>query len=182
MHKTIASFLLLAWLAAGTALAQNADPKHDLAVQVVALQQGPEMDRMVGQLASSALQPMVGYWAQRLEANIPKAKQQLAGEQLKVELKRFGDDVYKLIQSKITKVSQDSLVGAYMDNFNEDELRQLVTFFSSPVVKKYQTLGPQLGSLVVQKLIEATRPEIQERAKTFEAAALKIVGPEKTAK
>jgi hypothetical protein len=183
-YPTIAASLILiaGLVSGGSALAQANDAKRDLALKIVALQQGADMDRMIGQLAASAVQPMVEVWARRVEANIPKSRQEQAGEQLKTELKRYGDDVYKLIQSKLPRVSQDSLVGAYMDSFSEDELRQLLAFFASPVVKKYQSLGPQLGNLVVQKLVEATRPEIQERARQFEAVALKIAGPDKSAK
>jgi hypothetical protein len=51
------------------------DPKTELAKKVVALQQGPELDRLVGQLAGSTAQDLIIKWGPQLEANVPKAKQ-----------------------------------------------------------------------------------------------------------
>ena len=55
MKKLIAS-LALAGLACTTAVhAQTADPKTEMAAKVVRLQQGPELDRLVSQLAGARL-------------------------------------------------------------------------------------------------------------------------------
>ena len=174
-------FVAACALSTGT-LAQQTTPsaaKRELAVRVVASQQGAEMDRLIQQLAGSAVQPMFANWAPKLAANVPASRQEAAASDLNAELQRYGEDAAALIRSKVAKVSDESLVEAYMDRFTEDELRQLNAFFTAPVIKKYQTVAPQLGALMVEKLIEASRPEMQERARLFDEAALKIVGPDR---
>ena len=156
--------------------AQTADPKLEWATKVVALQQGPELERLVSQLADSATQDILQNWVPRLQSDVPKAKQDEAKERLNTELKKYFDDVFKTINAKATKVSTDALIPAYMGRFTLDELRQLVAFFESPVVKKYQTSAPELGSIFVKQLIETTKGDVTIRTRQFDEAASKIVG------
>ena len=158
------------------ASAQTVDPKIELATKVVALQQGPELDRLVQQLSGGATQELIASWGPRLEASVPKAKQQKASEDLNVELKKYSEDTSKLIGRQVGKVSADTLVPAYAERFSLEELKQIAAFFESPAIKKYQSAAPELGNIFVQKLIEASRPEVVARAKQFDEVAVKIVG------
>ncbi|MEO7160865.1 MAG: DUF2059 domain-containing protein, partial [Polaromonas sp.] len=170
----------LAGLACTTALhAQAADPKTDMAAKVVQLQQGPELDRLVSQLADSTTRELIANWSPKLQANVPKANQQKASEALNAELKKYAEDTSKLIGKQVSKVSNDVLVPAYAERFSLEELQQIATFFESPVIKKYQANSPELGNLFVQKLIDASRADVLARAKQFDDAALKIVGAPK---
>lgn len=176
MKKIIYSLALAGMVFSASAFAQTADPKVELATKVVALQQGPELDRLVQQLSGGATQELIASWGPRLEASVPKAKQQKASEDLNVELKKYSEDAGKLINKQVSKVSADTLVPAYVEKFSLDELKQLVAFFESPAIKKYQSTAPELGNIFVQKLIEASRSDVVARAKQFDDAAVKIVG------
>ena len=157
--------------------AQSAtDPKTEWASKVVALQQGPELDRLVAQLAESAAQELIANWGPKLDTNVPKAKLKQATDDLNVELGKYAQDTNKLIAKQVSKVSTEVLVPAYADRFSLDELKQLAAFFESPAVKKYQVSAPELGNLFVQKLIEASRTEVVARGRQFDDVALKIVG------
>ena len=56
MKKIIYSLAIAATFVSVTASAQTVDPKIELAGKVVALQQGPELDRLVQQLSGGATQ------------------------------------------------------------------------------------------------------------------------------
>lgn len=175
--KKLITTLALAGLACTTALhAQAADPKIELAAKVVKLQQGPELDRLVTQLAGSTTQELIANWGPKLEANVPKASQQKASEALNAELKKYSEDTKQLIGKQVSKVSTDVLVPAYAERFTLEELQQIAAFFESPAIKKYQTTAPELGNVFVQKLIDASRADVLARAKQFDDVALKIVG------
>jgi uncharacterized protein len=176
MKKIIYSLALAGTVLSSTALAQTADAKMELATKVVALQQGPELDRLVQQLSGGATQELIASWGPKLEASVPKAKQQKASEDLNVELKKYSEDANKLIGKQVSKVSAETLVPAYAEKFTLEELKQLVAFFESPAIKKYQSTAPELGNIFVQKLIEASRTDVMARAKQFDDAAVKIVG------
>jgi hypothetical protein len=175
--KKLITTLALAGLACTTTLhAQTADPKTEWAAKIVALQQGPELDRLVSQLAGGTTQQLIANWGPKLEANVAKAQQKKASEDLNVELKKYADDTSKLIAKQIGKVSTDVLVPAYAAKFTLEELKQIAAFFESPAIKKYQAAAPELSNTFIQKLVDASRADVLARAKQFDEAALKIVG------
>lgn len=179
MKKLITTLAMtgLASLALSTTLhAQTPDPKTEWATKVVALQQGPELDRMVARMASSTAQDLIDKWGPRIESNVPKAKQQKVSDEMNAELKKYADDAKGLIGKQIGKVSASVLVPAYTERFTIEELKQIASFFESPAIKKYQATTPELGNIFVQKLMEASRADVVARAKQFDDAALKLVG------
>lgn len=175
MNKLITAVACAAIFASAAVHAQATDPKTEWATKVVALQQGPELDRLVSQLTASTTQDLIANWGPRLDA-LPKAKLPKATEDMNAELKKYADDAVVIIGKQVTKVSNDALVPAYSERFTLDELKDLVAFFQSPAVKKYQANAPELGNLFVQKLIEASRSDVLARVKQFDDAAVKIVG------
>ncbi len=173
---------LLATLAiAGTALcnfshAQTPVSKQEWAAKVVALQQGPELDRLIAQLADSATDEVLQNWGQKLQADVPAARQQQAKDELNAELKKLYDDITRTIKGKVVAASGDALVPAYMEKFSIDELKQIATFFESPAIKKYQAAAPELGAAFVKQLIDITRADVTGRVKQFDDSAARIVG------
>lgn len=176
MKQLIATFAIASLALSATVNAQTADPKLEWAIKAVALQQGPELERLVNQLADSATQDILQNWAPRLQANVAPAKMEQSRESLNVELKKYFDDVSKSINVKVSKVSTAALVPAYMERFSLDELKQLVAFFESSAIKKYQAAAPELGNLFIKQLIEETRADVAARTKQFDDVAEKIIG------
>ena len=180
MKKLFTQIILagtICFVCASAVQAQSvADPKTEWALKVVALQQGPELDRLVAQLAESAAQELIANWGPKLDSNVPKARLKQATDDLNAELGKYAQDTNKLIAKQVRKVSTEVLVPAYADRFTLDELKQLAAFFESPAVKKYQAAAPELGNIFVQKLVETSRTEVVARGRQFDDAASKIVG------
>lgn len=176
MKKLIAALAMASLALSATVHAQTADAKLEWATKAVALQQGPELERLVGQLADSATQDILQNWGPKLQSDVPQAKMEQAKEGLNTELKKYFDDVSKTINSKVSKVSNGALIPAYMERFTLDELKQLVAFFESPAIKKYQSAALELGSLFVKQLIEETSTDVTARTRQFDDAARTIIG------
>ncbi len=156
--------------------AQSADPKMEWAVKVVALQQGPELDRLVEQLANRTTGELLQNWRPKVSSSVPKARQAQVTDELNTELKKYFDDVSRTISGQVSKVSSDALVPAYMERFSIEELKQIAAFFESPAIKKYQSTAPELGNVFVKQLVEATRADVNARASQFDSIAARIIG------
>lgn len=177
LGKTIATALLCTAALAPAAYAQDKQDaaKKELATRIVNLQKAQDMDALIAQLAGTANRAVVEAWLPRLD-KMPAARQKAVADQLDVELKKFNDDVVRLIKTRNDRISLDVLVPAYSERFTADELKQLVTFLESPVIKKYYAANPHMANLLGQKLVEATRADVESRIKEFDARAAKIVG------
>lgn len=182
MKKLLTTVLIAGFAFSAATQAQTTDPKLEWATRLVALQQGPDLDSLVEQLAGSATQDLISGWESRLETSVPPAKQAKATEDLNAELAKFAADANKIIGSKVSQANKEALVPAYMDRFTLEELKQLTAFFDSAAVKKYKATTPDLVNVFVNKLVESSRTEIQARAKQFNETATKIVGAAPAAK
>ena len=156
--------------------AQSADSKIEWAAKVVALQQGPELDRLVEQLANSTTGELLQNWKPKVLASVPKPRQAQVNDELNAELKKYFDDVTRQIGAQVSKVSNDALVPAYIERFSIDELKQIAAFFESGAIKKYQATAPELGNIFIKQLVEATRADVAARANQFDSTAAKIIG------
>lgn len=159
---------------APAAAAQDA-AKKELATRIVNLQKAQDMDALVAQLAGSANKVVVNTWLPKLD-KLPAAKQKAAADQLDIELKKFNEENVRTIKAKNEKISLEVLVPAYAEKFSADELKQLVAFLESPVIKKYYAANPQLANQLAQKLVEATSADVDAHIRNFDLRAAQIVG------
>ena len=146
MKKFLTGLAFASFALCSVAQTQTADPKLEWATKVVTLQQGPELDRLVAQLSDSAIQEVLQNWGPKLQTNVPKARQQQATDELNAELKKYFDDVSKVISGKAGKVSSDALIPAYMERFTLDELNSLRHFLNPQQSKN--TRQPHLNSAI----------------------------------
>jgi hypothetical protein len=135
------------------------------------------MDRLVANLAGGTTQDMINNWQPRLQANVAKAQQAKVTTELNTELQKYSDEVSKIIRSKLQQVGTDALVPVYMERFTLEELKQIAGFLEAPAIRKYQSIAPELGAIFTSKLVEVSRAEVVARAKQFDDAASRIVGP-----
>lgn len=175
MKKLFTALAIASFALCTVSHAQTVDPKLEWAKRV-AVQQGPELERLVRQLAEGSAQDILQTWGPKLQSEVPKARLQQATDELNAELKKYFDDITKVISGKVNKSSTDALIPAYMEKFTLDELKQLAAFFESPAIKKYQAAAPELGNVFVKQLIETSRADVLARGKQFDDVATKIVG------
>ncbi|MES2508648.1 MAG: DUF2059 domain-containing protein [Pseudomonadota bacterium] len=175
MNKLLTAMVLAGLTFCNASFAQTPNTKQEWAAKVVALQQGPELDRLIGQLADSATEEVLQNWGPKLQT-VPADRQQQAKDALNEELKKSYEDITRAIKNKVVAASGEALVPAYMDRFSIDELKQIASFFESAAIKKYQAAAPELGSIFVKQLIEATRTDVSARVKQFDDSAAKIIG------
>ncbi len=171
VHATLA-FTLLAW--GNAALAQQAatDEKQKLVQRVltlwhiedtaVVMVQRPALDAM--QQARIALQGRVG-----------AAKQEATLKDIATDLQKYIDEATPIVKENAKRVKAPTLTPLLMQNFNEEELRQLIALLESPVKKKFEQLVPQFerafGEKVAADAHAAIDPKLQEMTK---AVGLKL--------
>ena len=154
--------------------AQN-DSKRALAVKLAQMQQKADGEAMVEQLTATAVQPLLAGWSQRLDETVPPARQKEVRDKLDVELKKYADSTHKVVEAQTAKAAEAALVPIFMEKLTEDELKQIVAYMESPASAKFQALGPDATNAWAKRIIDATKPQVESGAKTFEAAANRIV-------
>ncbi len=163
-------------MASTPAAAQNNDAKRALAQKISQIQQKADSGAMAEQLTASAVQPLIASWSERLDETVPPARQKEVRDKLDVELKKFAETSRKSIEGQIAKSADAALVPMLMEKLSEDEMKTIIAYLESPAAAKFLALGPDATTAWAKKVVEATRPTVESAAKTFDAAATKIVG------
>jgi hypothetical protein len=114
--------------------------------------------------------------ARQIIQNVPADKRDAAVKNIDAELKKYGDDVVPLLRDRAVKIAP-TIIGPELDkNFNEDELKQVINWLESPVVKRFQDLSPNLQRSLSEKLVNDTRAQVEPKLAALEAAMAKQLG------
>ena len=165
----LASLVLLG--GAGNAQAQS---KKDLVAKLVQLQQAG-IDNVGRALAGQTSQRVLQAAGQAV-ARLATDKREAAAKDVQADVKKFYDEVEPLLRKRATELAPSTLGPVYEEQFNEDELKQIVAWLESPVSRKFQQLDGDNANALAQKVVADTRGTIETRLKALEASLAKRLG------
>ena len=169
------ALLFVAACAASTG-ANAQDAKKALATKLAQMQAKTDGAAMANQLTADAVQLPLSTWSQRLDESVPPARQKDVRDKLDVELKKFADNTHKAIDAQVSKAAEAALVPVFMDKLSEDEMKTIIAYMESPSSTKFQTLSPEASNAWAKRVVDATKSQVESSAKSFDAAASRIVG------
>ncbi len=172
--------LLLAALNAPAALAQASAPagpsaaKKELIAKMVQLQQ-PGVEQLARNLMQQPIGQLMQGAGQALQ-QVPAEKREATAKAMEADIKKFVEDNGTMMKERALKLAP-ATTGAILDErFSEDELRQLVAWFESPVSKKFNQVGAELQKAVADKLMADAGPTLDTRFKALQASLAKHLG------
>jgi len=162
MLKAIALAVALA-----SAAQAHAETKKELVQKLLVLQQ-PGIEAAGKQLAeqpAAALMQRVGI---AMQAGLPADKREAVARDIQSDVKKYADEAVPLLRKRAVELAPGTLGPLYEQHFNDDELKQLVTFLESPVYRKYQQLGAEMQRTLAEKLVADTRPTVEPKLRALE--------------
>ena len=163
--KKALTILLLMLAAATTAQAQ--DTKKELVQKLLQLQQ-PGLESMARDLASRPVMQMMPAAGNVLQTQVPPDKREAVGKSIEADMKKYVDEVTPMLRERAIKLAPSTYGVALEEKFSEDELKQLVTWFESPLNRKFQQLWPEMQNGFVQKLMTETSPLLDPKLQALQ--------------
>lgn len=167
------------WCAVAVAAATAVMPVHAQSkkelVQKILAQQQPGIEALARDIARDTASRVMQAAAAGLQG-VPADKRESAGKAIEADVKKFYDETDTLLRDRAVKLGPSTIGATLEEKFTEDELKQLLAWFESPVNKKYQQLGPEMQSGLAQKLVADTKPAIEPKLKTLEQSIRKQLG------
>ena len=111
-----------------------------------------------------------------LQTQIPPEKREAIGKTIEADAKRYVDEALPLVRERALKVAPTTLGTALEEKFSEDELKQLIARFESPVNKKFQAASGEMQSAFMQKLVAEARPLLEPKLQTLEQKVRAALG------
>ena len=160
--------LLLGACVVAQAQSSGASPaKKELVQKLLALQQpGIEMAArgMVERPAALMLQEA----GRVVQTQVPAEKREAVAKTIEADAKRYVDEAFPLVRERALKIAPTTLGAALEEKFTEDELKQLVAWFESPVNKKFQAASGEMQNSFMQKLVAEARPLLEPKLQALE--------------
>lgn len=173
MVKKIMAVALLAL--ATSAGAQSTGTKSELVAKVLQLQQ-PAIEMAARALAERPAALMMQQAGLALQSRVAADKREAIGKEIQADVKKYLDEAVPLVRDRAVKLAP-STIGALLEkSFSEDELKQLVAIFESPVNRKFLQMGGEMQKALGDKLIAETQGAIEPKVKALEQAIAKRLG------
>jgi hypothetical protein len=107
---------------------------------------------------------------------MPADKRATVARQVEAEVRKFVDDATPVLRERAVKLAPSTYGAALEERFSEDELRQLVAWFDSPVNRKYQQAVPELQNVFVQKLVAEGSPLLDPKLQALQVRVRELLG------
>ncbi|MEO6410760.1 MAG: DUF2059 domain-containing protein [Burkholderiaceae bacterium] len=165
--------LLAALLAAApfafvhSALAQSSPAKKELVQKLLTSQQAA-LEGLARGLVEQPAGQLMQAAGQALQAQVAPERREAVGKSIEADVRKYVDESTPLVRDRAIKLAPSTLGVAMEEKFSEDELKQLLAWFESPVNKKYQQLAPEMQNNFVQKLVADARPSVDPKLKALE--------------
>ena len=168
--------LLIAALLSGAALANAQNTaKKDLVAKLLVLQQ-PGIEQVARGLVERPAVQMMQEAGMVLQRQVAPDKRETLGKQVEAEVKKYVEEATPLVKERAIKLAPSTLGPILEEKFSEDELKQLIAWFESPVNKKYQQLGPEMQNTFVQKLVLDARPVVDPKLQALDGRVRTLLG------
>ena len=165
--------LLAAMLAAAPfafapgALAQSSPAKKEL-VQKLLTSQQPALEGLARRLVEQPAGQMLQAAGQALQTQVAPEKREAVGKSIEADVRKYVDESVPLVRDRAIKLAPTTLGTSLEEKFSEDELKQLIAWFDSPVNKKYQQLAPEMQNSFMQKLAADAGPSVDPKLQALE--------------
>ena len=151
---------------AATSLSAHAD-KKEVVQKILSSQQGA-LDDMSRNVAEQPARQLAMGARQILVQGVPEDKREATAKLVDAEIKKYLDGAVPAVRASAGKLSTSVLGPIYEEKFSEDELKQLQAMLESPVLKRYQSLLPEMSNALLEKVVADARPQVTPKLQTAE--------------
>jgi len=163
--------LLGALLLCAGSLAQaqgTASPaKKELVQKLLTLQQ-PGIEAAARNIVERPAAQMLQEAGRVLQSQIPADKREAIGKTIEADAKKYVEEAFPPVRERALKLAPTTLGASLEEKFSEDELKQLIAWFESPVNKKFQQASGEMQNNFMQKLVAEARPLIEPKLQSLE--------------
>ena len=155
MNRWIGMAALLAL--ATIAHAQTTPAKKELVAKVLVLQQ-PLVESMAREVVERPALQIMQAAGNALRGQVAPDKREALGKSIETDVRKFVDESVPVLRERAIKIAPTTIGATLEEKFSDDELKQLIAWYESPVYKKYQQLGGEMQNVFMQKLMAEAGP------------------------
>jgi hypothetical protein len=149
--------------------------KKELVQKLLTMQQ-PSIEAVARQLAEQPALQLLQQAGVALQQRVPADRREAVAKDIQADAKKYADETVPLVRDRALQLAPSVIGTALEERFTEDELRQIIAWFESPVNKKYQEMGPEIQHAFNQKLVADTQPAVEEKFRALNQSVAQRLG------
>lgn len=130
----------------------------------------PGIEGIARTLVEQPVAPMMMQVTNLLRTQVPADKRDKLSNEIQGDLKKYSDEAVPLMRDRANALAPATIGVLLEQKFSEEELKQLVVWYESPLAQKYQTALPEFQRGLYTKLVTETRPLIEPKVRELDAA------------
>jgi hypothetical protein len=162
-------------LAQAQTAATSSSAKKELVQKLLALQQ-PGIENAARSIVERPAAVMMQEAGRVLQTQVPADKREAIGKTIEADAKRYVEEALPPVRERALKLAPTTVGAMLEEKFSEDELKQLIAWFESPVNKKFQQASGEMQNNFMQKLVAEARPLIEPKLQTLEQKVRAALG------
>lgn len=147
--------------------AETSPAKKELIAKVVQLQQGG-VEGIARSLVEQPAMALMQQAGQVLQTRIAPEKREEMAKAIQADIRKYVEDTNPLLRDKALKMAPGVMGPLLEEKFTEDELKQLVSWLESPVIRRYQQLTPEIQKGLSEKLVAETRSLVEPKLQALD--------------
>jgi len=168
--------LVIALLAlASGAQAESTAAKKELVAKVLLLQQ-PAIEQAAQALAEQPAAQMMQQAGMVMQTRVAADKREAMAKEIQTNAKKYADEAVPLVRERAVKLAPSTIGTLLEEKFTEDELKQLIAIFESPVNRKYSQMGGEMRQALMGKLIPDVQGLLDPKLKSLDQTFVKLLG------
>lgn len=175
MIRNILWGLLLATSALAHAQTAVSPAKKELVQKLLALQQ-PGIEMAARGVVERPAAQMMQEAGRMLQTQFPPEKREAIGKTIEADAKKYVEEALPPVRERAIKLAPSTLGVTLEEKFTEDELKQLLAWYESPVNKKFQQVSGEMQSNFMQKLVAEARPLVEPKLQALEQKVRAALG------
>lgn len=158
-----------------TAAAQPSAAKKELVKKLLEQQQS-ELESISRSMVERPAAQMLQAAAPAMQ-NVAPERREAVGKQIDAEVRKYVDESYALVRERALRIAPETIGSKLEESLSEEELRQLLAFYGSPLSKKYQQLLPESRDNFIRRLLTDSQPVVDPKLKALEAQIRAALAP-----
>ena len=153
--------------AQGTAASASSPAKKELVAKVLQSQQGAA-EALARNLVEQPAMQMLQALGPQIAARVPPEKREALGKEIQADARKYVDESVPIARERAIKLAPSTLGPLLEERFSEEELKTLLAFLDSPVIKRYQQMGGEMQKALADKLVADVGPTIEPKLKAMQ--------------
>lgn len=132
-----------------------------------------QLGRQIAEQPAVQIAQQLGPAIQRL----PAERREAVARDIQADLRQYVEEMGPQLRDRAVRAAPAVLPPFLEERFTEQELREVIALLESPVLRKFQGMGPEMQRALSERVVTEARANLETRVRALEQSVVKRLTP-----